>query len=250
MATSMRQFGATVEFFGDSAQEVADRAQEISKLTECSLIHPSDHPLLYRGHSTMVDEIAVDLGQGVVPSLLVASCGGGGLVCGLVDGIRRQGWANRTKILVMETVGTGSFNGMVKAGGERVILPFIDSIVTSLSVAQVNPRTAQVFLESSPVLLSRLVTDKDAVSACVQFADDHRLLVGSACGTTLAAVYDGIVERVLENDEEEHETIYDKVTVQEELTRNNHDGPVVVIVCGGAEISLEVLATTRNQFNV
>ena len=83
---SLKEFEATVEFFGDSAQEVADRAEEISKLTPTALIYPSDHQLLWQGHSSMVDEIAEDLGDGVVPSLIVASCGGGGLVSGLVEG--------------------------------------------------------------------------------------------------------------------------------------------------------------------
>lgn len=239
---------AVPEFFGDSAQEVAERAEEISKMTPCALIHPSDHPLLYLGHSTIVREIAEDLDPGVVPSLIVASCGGGGLVCGLVDGIRKQGWENQTKILVLETVGTRSFNEMVKAGGERVKLEKIDSVVTSLSVAQVNPRTAEVFLEAKPPLLSRLVTDAEAIAACAAFADDHRFLVGPACGTTLAALYERIVERVLTHNEEEHETIYDKRGHEE--FRHSNDGPVVVIVCGGAEIDLNTLEMFRKQFNV
>ena len=148
----------------------------------------------------------------------------------------------------METVGTHSFNACVKAGGQRVKLDKIDSIVTSLSVAQVNAKTAEVYLESEPPLLSRLVTDKDAVSGCVRFANDHRFLVGTACGTTLAAVYDGLVERVLNNDEETFETIYDKIDHEDFVHRD--DGPVVVIVCGGAEISLESLVEYQKQFDV
>lgn len=244
----MKAHKAMVEFFGDSAQEVAERAEEISKTTLFALIHPSDHELLYLGHSTMVDEIAEDLGSGVVPSLIVASCGGGGLICGLVDGVRKLGWQNRTKILVLETVGTRSFNAMVKAGGERVKLEKIDSVVTSLSVAQVNPRTAQVFLEAKPPLLSRLVTDSQAVAACVAFADDHRFLVGPACGTTLAAVYDRMIERMLTNNEEEHEIFYDKKG--NDKFSHSEDGPVVIIVCGGAEIDMETLRVLRKQFAV
>lgn len=244
----MKLHKATVEFFGDSAQEVAERAEEISKTSSFALIHPSDHELLYLGHSTMVDEIASDLGPGIVPSLILASCGGGGLVCALVDGVRKLGWENQTKILVLETVGTGSFNAMVKAGGERVKLEKIDSVVTSLSVAQVNPRTAQVFLEAKPPLLSRLVTDSEAIASCVAFANDHRFLVGPACGTTLAALYGRIVEQMLTHTEEEHETIYDKKG--NDKFSHSEDGPIVIIVCGGAEIDLNTLQVLRKQFEV
>lgn len=84
-----------------------------------------------------MDEIAQDLGS-VVPSLIVTCCGGGGLVSGLIMGIRKHNWQDQTKVLVLETVGTDSFNAAVKAGGESVRLDKITSIATCLSAMQVN----------------------------------------------------------------------------------------------------------------
>lgn len=46
-------------------------------------IPPYDHPLLWAGHSTLVDELAAEMGER--PAAIVASVGGGGLVCGLYE---------------------------------------------------------------------------------------------------------------------------------------------------------------------
>ncbi|KAI2799525.1 hypothetical protein BLOT_011430 [Blomia tropicalis] len=247
----LRELSATVEIYGDSAKEVAERAEQISKFDSITyLVHPHDHEILWNGNSTIIDEIVEDFGYGVVPSLIVTSCGGGGLLCGLVEGIRRHRWEKRTKILVMESVGTDSFNACVKAGGKRVILEpeRMNSIVTSLAVAQVTEQTAKVFKESCPPLLSRVVTDRDAIKACSRFANDHRFLVGPACGTTLSALYEGIVERVLNNDEDQHTTIYDRQQ-HEDFIHDAH-GPVVIIVDGGAEISVETLNHWKALFEI
>ena len=54
------------------------------------------------------------------------------------------------------------------------------------------------------------------VDACVQFADDHRVLVEPACGAALSA-------------------IYNRASLLDGLKR------VMVIVCGGAGVSLSLL---------
>ena len=95
--------------------------------------------------------------------------------------------------------------------------------------------------------MSRLVTDQDAVEACVRFANDHRFVVGTACGTTLSTLYNGMVERILNNDEEVHETIYDNVNNLD--FNHNTDGPIVVIVCGGSEMTFDSLIELRKQFS-
>lgn len=197
------------------------------------------------GHATMVDEIAQDLGK-VVPSMIITCCGGGGLVCGLVRGIRKHRWEDQTKILVTETVGTNSFNVSVKAG-KLVRLEEITSIATCLSANEVCSQIVKDLKAGKPPMISRLVTDQDAVSACHSFANDHRFLVGTACGAALSAAYSGMAGRILNQDELSHETIYD--TVNNLDFNHNTDGPIVIIVCGGSEISIESLKQMKKQFN-
>jgi L-serine/L-threonine ammonia-lyase len=63
---------------------------------------------------------------------------------------------------------------------------------------------------------SRIVSDQEAVNACLKFVDDHRLLVEPACGATLSVLYDQKIQFKLSDQ-------------------------VLVIVCGGAGITLETL---------
>ena len=51
------------------------------------LFTPFDHPLLWQGHSTMMDEIARD---GIKPGAVALSVGGGGLLCGAVVGMQQR----------------------------------------------------------------------------------------------------------------------------------------------------------------
>ncbi|OTF73912.1 hypothetical protein BLA29_008847, partial [Euroglyphus maynei] len=199
-----------------------------------------------QGHSTIVDEIAEDL-DGEIPSIIVTCCGGGGLICGIVQGIRRHGWEKQTKILAIETVGTHSFNLCVKAGGKRVRLDKITSVVSSLAANEVCEQVVKYFRENQPQILSRLITDAEAAKACIHFANDHRFLIGLACATSIAGIYTGMVERILTKNEDFYEGLYDKKVEQE---MNNNEGPVVVIVCGGCEISLNHLKEYRDLFGL
>lgn len=63
----------------------------------------------------MIGEAAASLGPDMKPGALVVSVGGGGLLCGVVQGLRDVGWAD-VPIIAMETVGANCFNAAVKAG--------------------------------------------------------------------------------------------------------------------------------------
>lgn len=68
-----------------------------------------------RGHATMMAEVAASLGPGVKPGAVLLSVGGGGLLCGVVQGLEDVGWVD-VPIIAMETVGADCFNAAVKAG--------------------------------------------------------------------------------------------------------------------------------------
>ena len=74
------------------------------------------------GHTSLMVEIAEDL-RGLKPDLVIVSVGGGGLLCGVVQGMEKVGWHD-VPILGMETVGADCFNAAVKAG-KPVTLPDI-----------------------------------------------------------------------------------------------------------------------------
>lgn len=75
----------------------------------------------------MVAEVAAALGPGARPGAVLLSVGGGGLLCGVVRGLKDAGWAD-VPVIAMETVGADCFNAAIKAG-ELVTLDDITRLV-------------------------------------------------------------------------------------------------------------------------
>lgn len=63
----------------------------------------------------MIAEVAASLGPSVKPGAVVVSVGGGGLLCGIAQGLKDVGWMD-VPIIALETVGADCFNAAVKAG--------------------------------------------------------------------------------------------------------------------------------------
>ena len=85
-------YGANVIVQGD-VWDVADlRARELASAPDAAYVPPFDHPTLWEGHSSMVDEMAQ---AGRKPDVVIVSVGGGGLMCGVLEGLHRNGWKER-----------------------------------------------------------------------------------------------------------------------------------------------------------
>jgi L-serine/L-threonine ammonia-lyase len=173
--------GAQIVVHGASFQEA--NALALSMVgPEDAFIHPFDDPLLWEGHAGMIDEVAQ---AGLVPDAVVLSVGGGGLLCGVVEGLRRQGW-NEVPVFAVETLGADSYARSL-AAGERIELPAITSIATSLGARRVAEQ-AFALARQHPII-PQVVSDRAAVEACLRFMDDHRVVVEPACGAALALAY-------------------------------------------------------------
>jgi len=191
-------------------------ATRLAAETGSATIHPFDDPVVWHGHSSIIDEIAED---GVKPGMIVVSVGGGGLLCGLAEGLHRAGWAE-VPILAVETEGAASFAKAVIAG-KPITLDAVHSIAVTLGAKTVTPKALEWV--SKHEIIPWLVTDRQALDACLRFADDHRILVEPACGAALAAGY-GRAEPLAD-------------FTLPSLARE----PVVFIVCGGAGVNREML---------
>ena len=172
-------------------------------------IHPFDDPIIWEGHASMVDEIVA---EGVTPDGVILCVGGGGLYCGVVQGLQRNG-LDDVPILAVETTGAASFHRSVQAG-ERVYLDAIDSVATTLGAKQVSEQAFQ-YAQTHPTETA-IVSDLTAVNACLSFLNDHRILVEPSCGASLAAVY-------------------------EQFAFLQGKQNVVVIACGGSGATIEQL---------
>jgi len=174
--------GAELIVHGDSWQEAHAHLLSLVAATD-AVLHPFDDPLLWEGHATMIDEV---VRRGSKPDAVVLSVGGGGLLCGVVEGLRRNGWSD-VPVVAVETVGAASLHASLEAD-RRVTLDAITSIATSLGAKQVCERAFELAREHP--LTSVVVSDAAAVGACLRFIDDHRILVEPACGAALALAYD------------------------------------------------------------
>jgi L-serine/L-threonine ammonia-lyase len=173
---------AEVIVHGASFMEANAMAQ--SMLTETdAFIHPFDDALLWQGHASMIDEVAR---AGVKPDAVILSVGGGGLLCGVIEGLRRNGWPG-VPVIAVETEGADSLARSIEAGG-RIELPRIDSIATSLGARKVSEHAFAWTMQHR--VDSVVVPDSAAVAACIRFMDDHRVVVEPACGASLAVAYD------------------------------------------------------------
>jgi L-serine/L-threonine ammonia-lyase len=173
---------AEVIVHGASFHEANLLAQSMLTASD-AFIHPFDDPLLWQGHASMIDEVAR---AGLTPDAVVLAVGGGGLLCGVVSGLRRNGM-DKVPVIAVETAGADSLAQSVKAG-ERIELARISSIATSLGARKVSQQAFD-WTRRHPVR-SVVVPDSAAVDACIRFMDDHRTVVEPACGAALALAYD------------------------------------------------------------
>ena len=202
------QQGAEVIVHGASWTEANALAQSL--LTQHDVfIHPFDHPLLWEGIIPMIDEVIAD---GVTPDAVVLSVGGGSLLSGVAAGLKKHGLAH-IPIYAVETQGTASLHASIVAK-QHVELDQVSGIATTLAAKKVCQNAFEV--SQALEVRSLVVSDQDTVDACLKFVDDHRILVEPACGATLSILYD--------------QAIQFKPADQ-----------VLVIVCGGAGITLETL---------
>ncbi len=172
---------ATVIVHGATWQEANTHAQSLLDAS-AAFLHPFDDPLLWQGHATMIDEVHQ---AGLVPDAVVLCVGGGGLLSGVVQGLRQNGWPH-VPVIAVETQGSASLHAALQAG-HSVELPVITSVATSLGAKRVCEQALQC-AQKHPTR-SVLVSDRDALEACNRFFDDHRVLVEPACGASLAVAY-------------------------------------------------------------
>lgn len=191
------------------------REEILSKDPNGIYVPPFDHSDIWQGAATLVDEIVQELTH--VPDAVVCSVGGGGLMIGVCKGLERLDKGRKAKVVAVEALGAESLHKSIEAG-QLITLPGITSLATSLGATTVAAKALEYGLQ--PQVRSTVVSDKEALEACLRFLDDERILVEPACGATLAMVYSGKLKDVLELD-----------------TKSK----VVLVICGGSNISLELI---------
>ncbi|RLZ11099.1 pyridoxal-phosphate dependent enzyme [Acinetobacter sp. 2JN-4] len=212
----MLQQDAEVIVQGESWVEANELALSLVN-DEAIYIHPFDNQYLWDGVATIIDEVIAD---GIYPNAVILSVGGGSLISGIHQGLKRNHLD--IPIYAIETDGTASLNTAMKIG-KHIKLDEVTGIATTLAAKQVCENA--FLISQSENVQAMTVSDQDAVTACLKFLDHHRTLVEPACGATLSVLYDKKISFAPTED-------------------------VLVIVCGGASITIEQLSKYAEQFSV
>lgn len=218
MRNMIAEEGAKVEVHGASWQEAHAYAMRLADDRGAYYVSPFDDPLLWEGHATMIDECAQEI---AAPDAVVAAVGGGGLLCGIMEGMERNRWL-QTEFVAAETKGAASYLRAVEAG-KVVSLDAIDTVATSLGAKKV----AESALEWSRKrkVVTHICTDAEALTAAKKLADTFNVLVEPACGAALSAVFlpSPLIQRA---------------------------STVLVIVCGGAGIDTDIFWRQLKDFGL
>jgi L-serine/L-threonine ammonia-lyase len=131
MVDRLRSKGASVTVAGKNWNEADEFArQTVHEQGSTALyVPPFDDPLIWQGNSSLVHEIA-ESNIGDVDAIAL-SVGGGGLLCGIMQGIEDLEMKDKTTVLAVETAGAASFSA-AKNAGKPVKIDKIDTIATSL----------------------------------------------------------------------------------------------------------------------
>lgn len=230
--TLLRNLGAEVLVEG-SSWSVANEYAEIlvEKREDAFMIHPFEGDSIHRGHATVAHEIFEQWdeatggndGNASRPDVVVTVVGGGGLLMGIMNGMKDVGWGDVT-IIAGETEGAASFARSLDEG-KRVTLPGITSIATSLGATTVSRTLFEVVREETqsdtPRVESFVTSDRQAIDGCVTLADTERILVEPACGVTVAYLLERAGHLVGKN--------------------------VVLMICGGSNVTLSSLSQLSSQ---
>jgi L-serine/L-threonine ammonia-lyase len=238
MVEKLKTLGADVRQVGKHWSEAdAFLREELLKNDEGGVyVPPFDHEDLWEGHASLVDEVEREFArEGKELDGVVCSVGGGGLFCGIMQGLERYGRLRggdrkEVKVLVMETEGAESLNFSL-GRGELSRLDAISSIANSLGATQVA-RKAFEWGQRSEVT-SCVFSDAEAAMACVEFADDERIVVEPACGVSIAPAYNDTL----------HSLLFPDLSDQEFSKLN-----IVIVVCGGSNVTLKILEGYREKY--
>ncbi|KAL7456300.1 hypothetical protein ACHAWC_007817 [Mediolabrus comicus] len=241
----LRSLGAEVTIHGknwNAADALARKWVDDAKKSGEGAVYvsPYDNPLLWTGHSTVIDEIVDFFEQTTVQQqeqpnnrkigAVLASVGGGGLLCGILEGLERN--YHSSKVFACETEGAASFAASFNSpDGSIVCLDGINSIATSLGATSVTPAVIQ---------RSQRHRDRGEINSsgedvfsyvCTFFAQNLTIRLEPACGASLAPLYSArLREKLLEE------------------LKDDENSAIVVEVCGGSGVNLDLMRGWKESY--
>lgn len=256
MRERIAQEGARVLVHGAAWDDAHSYAQELAASLGTRVVHPFDDASVWRGHASIISELREQLpqisrGAHRVPTHIFVAVGGGGLLCGVMEGLQAAAEAESdeqvaaawrsVRVIACETRGADSFAQSLSAG-HALTLPAISSIATTLGAKRVSDEALAWTQRAPGQIESRVVSDAAAVRTIETMLHEHRLLVEPACAAAITPLW---LSSALGAKEPEAKTGAFVLTPEEKSR-----AVIVVIVCGGNGVSLELLSQWKRQFGL
>jgi L-serine/L-threonine ammonia-lyase len=112
MVKKLKDLGADVMQIGQHWYEADTYLREVllGNDEDGVYVHPFDHEDIWKGHASIVEELEVQMLPNGGYDALVCSVGGGGMFCGIMEGLHNNGRlkggkGRAVKVLAMETKG-------------------------------------------------------------------------------------------------------------------------------------------------
>ncbi|KZS90112.1 tryptophan synthase beta subunit-like PLP-dependent enzyme [Sistotremastrum niveocremeum HHB9708] len=245
--TALEDGGANVQVVGKNYVEAfAAAVAHVARDPDAVMVPAYDHPTVWSGHGSMIEEIAAELPN--PPKAILCSVGGGGLLGGVLVGCDKVGWEN-VPVVALETHGSACFYHSLLLSrpsdppyvppdfvtpvkvSDRITLAKIvpNSRVSSLGASSPAKEVVEMALDHPGTVKCVTVPDELSMLAAMRIAAEHKFLVETACSTTIVPAYhEGTLERIL----------------GAPLTP---DDSLVFIVCGGTKISVEELEEYKSD---
>ncbi|KAF4619076.1 hypothetical protein G7Y89_g14772 [Cudoniella acicularis] len=200
MVSKLKLLGVEVVQTGKHWSEADNylRKELLAKNENGIYVPPFDHPDVWEGNGTIIDEVEKQMCDKGDYDAIVCSVGGGGLFSGIMSSLERHGrllpGGRNIKVMAVETEGAHSL-ALSLERKELSKLDAITSIATSLGATQVAAKAFE--WGQRPEVTSCVFDDAEAAMGAVCFADDERIVVETACGVSIATAYNGSLRSLL-----------------------------------------------------
>lgn len=173
-------YGARIEFVGTTIDEALVAAQAHSDMTGAVLIHPFDHPDIIAGQATVGTEIAA---QHPEMRTVVVCTGGGGLLAGVILGLREAGSAAR--VVGVQASGAAAYP-LSLAAGHPVAVPRMQTMADGIAVAMPGRADFDIIAAHGTEFLT--VDDEQISRSVVACLERSKQVVEPAGAAAMAAV--------------------------------------------------------------
>ncbi|KAF9012364.1 tryptophan synthase beta subunit-like PLP-dependent enzyme [Cyathus striatus] len=190
---NVARLGAKVVLHGDDFDEAKAECARLAQVHSLTFVPPYDDPLVIAGQGTVGMEILKQAPHSDLLDGIFAAVGGGGLVSGIAEYVKRIGGPN-TQIIGVETVDGDAMARSIEYG-KRVTLKDVGPFSDGTAVKIVGEEPFRICQS----LLDRIVkTDNDEICAAIKdIFEETRSITEPAGALALAGLKRYIVENSL-----------------------------------------------------